>query len=512
MEEHHVPDTLPREQLPAIAVVLAGGTGSRVGLDLPKQLLKVAGKPILAHTLELFESSDDISEIILLMAPGWLEEAKVIVETAGLTKVRAVLEGGGPTRNDTTKIAIDTLAGLGLGECKVLLHDAVRPLVDHRIVTDCVRALDHFDAVDTAIPSADTIVVVDGPASRTGDGAIIKEIPSRSRLMRGQTPQAFLLSTLQAAYTLAGRDPAFTATDDCSVVLRYLPDVPIYVVAGSEQNMKITYPIDVFLADQLFRLASAPPPSLGDERMVELLHDKVIVVFGGSYGIGADIAELAERHGAQAVRLSRSGSGLHIEDPRATEDALAKVHAEFGRIDHVVVTAGVLHTVELATASDDVVDETIGVNLLGPIYAARAAHRYLRESNGQLLLFTSSSYTRGRSGYSLYSATKAAIVNLTQALADEWSADGIRVNCVNPERTATPMRAKAFGTEPPNSLLSSDAVAQASLEVLLSGQTGNVIDVRREPDNGRSSSPVAAALSDIQAAAAAASTDDGNRP
>jgi 2-C-methyl-D-erythritol 4-phosphate cytidylyltransferase len=284
------------------------------------------------------------------------------------------------------------------------------------------------------------------------------------------------------------------------------------VVAGSEQNMKITYPIDVFLADQLFRLASAPPPSLDDERMVELLHDKVIVVFGGSYGIGADIAELAERHGAQAVRLSRSGSGLHIEDPRATEDALAKVHAEFGRIDHVVVTAGVLHTVELATASDDVVDETIGVNLLGPIYAARAAHRYLRESNGQLLLFTSSSYTRGRSGYSLYSATKAAIVNLTQALADEWSADGIRVNCVNPERTATPMRAKAFGTEPPNSLLSSDAVAQASLEVLLSGQTGNVIDVRREPDNGRSSSPVTAALSDIQAAAAAASTDAGNRP
>ncbi len=491
----------PRDQLPAIAVVLAGGTGSRVGLDLPKQLLKVAGKPILAHTLELFDSSDDITDVVLLMASGWLAEAEAIVANGSLGKVRRILEGGS-SRSESTQIALDTVAGLGYGDCKVLLHDAVRPLVDKRIVSDCVSALDHFDAVDVAIPSADTIVVVDGPASRTGDGAIIKEIPSRARLMRGQTPQAFLLSTLQAAYALAAKDPQFTATDDCSVVLRYLPDVPIYVVDGSEQNMKITYPIDVFLADQLFRLASTPPPSLDDERMSELLAGKVIVVFGGSYGIGADIAELAERHGAHAIRLSRSGTGLHIEDPRACEAALARVDAEYGRIDHVVVTAGVLHTVELASAGDEVVDEAIGVNLLGPIYAGRAAHPYLRESKGQLLLFTSSSYTRGRSGYSLYSSTKAAVVNLTQALADEWSADGIRVNCINPERTATPMRTKAFGDEPAESLLTSDAVAQASLEVLLSGQTGNVVDVRRSPDRGPGSSPVAAALSDIQAAAA----------
>ena len=75
---------------------------------------------------------------------------------------------------------------------------------------------------------------------------------------------------------------------------------------------------------------------------------------------------------------------------------------------------------------------------------------------------------------------KAAVVNLTQALADEWAGSGIRVNCINPERTSTPMRTKAFGEEPAGTLLTSEAVARQSLDVLLSGQTGHVIDIRRE--------------------------------
>jgi 2-C-methyl-D-erythritol 4-phosphate cytidylyltransferase len=98
-----------------------------------------------------------------------------------------------------------------------------------------------------------------------------------------------------------------------------------------------------------------------------------------------------------------------------------------------------------------------------------------------LLLYTSSSYTRGRANYALYSSTKAALVNLTQALADEWSELGVRVNCVNPERTATPMRTRAFGEEPEHTLLAAETVARASLDVLLSSLTGQVIDVRRSP-------------------------------
>jgi 2-C-methyl-D-erythritol 4-phosphate cytidylyltransferase len=141
---------------------------------------------------------------------------------------------------------------------------------------------------------------------------------------------------------------------------------------------------------------------------------------------------------------------------------------------------GVLKIGRLDTIDVEAIEETLRINYLAPIHIARASYPYLAKTGGQLLLYTSSSYTRGRAEYSLYSSAKAATVNLTQALADEWSADGVRINCINPERTSTPMRTAAFGQEPPNSLLSADQVARTSLNVLLSQFTGQVIDVRRE--------------------------------
>jgi 2-C-methyl-D-erythritol 4-phosphate cytidylyltransferase len=149
-------------------------------------------------------------------------------------------------------------------------------------------------------------------------------------------------------------------------------------------------------------------------------------------------------------------------------------------VDFVVNTAGVLPRGGLADTTEETIYNATEVNYLGPIFIAQEFYPCLAESHGSLLLFTSSSYTRGRSGYSLYSSAKAAVVNLTQALADEWAGSGVRVNCVNPERTGTPMRTKAFGEEPEGTLLASTEVARQSLDVLLSGQTGHVIDIRRE--------------------------------
>jgi NAD(P)-dependent dehydrogenase (short-subunit alcohol dehydrogenase family) len=148
-------------------------------------------------------------------------------------------------------------------------------------------------------------------------------------------------------------------------------------------------------------------------------------------------------------------------------------------VDYVVNTAGVLPRGELSETSEETIYAATEVNYLGPVFIAQEFYPHLAETRGSMLLFTSSSYTRGRSGYSLYSSAKAATVNLTQALADEWSASGVRINCVNPERTATPMRVKAFGEEPEDSLLGSMAVARASLDILVSGQTGQIVDVRK---------------------------------
>lgn len=454
-----------------VAVVLAGGTGTRLGLGIPKQLLKIAGKPIIEHTLAVFEAAPEIDEIVVLMATGHVPEAQRIVDKAGFRKVSKVIEGG-DTRNATTRIALDAV---GEGDVNILFHDAVRPLVSARIVRECVNALWTYSAVDVAIPSADTIIQVD-------EEECIVDIPVRSTLRRGQTPQAFRSGTIREAYRRAEGDPDFAATDDCGVVLRYLPGTPIKVIDGSDENIKVTHPVDVHLADKLFQLAAAQAPRLSDHRSyTEELAGRTVVIFGGSYGIGHHLAELARRYGAQVFPFSRSTTGTHIERAQDVGAALKAAFEATGRIDYVVVTAGILEKGALAEMDQDTMDRVLQINFVGPVIAARQSLPYLQQTKGQLLLYTSSSYTRGRAQYALYSATKAALVNLTQALADEWAEFGVRVNCINPERTATPMRTRAFGPEPEHTLLSAEAVAQSSLDVLISELTGQVIDVRRAP-------------------------------
>ena len=123
-------------RLRTVAVVLAGGTGSRVGLNIPKQLLKVAGKTILEHTLDVFQDAPEIDEIVVLMNGDYLAEARRLA--APYSKVSTV-EAGGSTRNETTHTALTALSALGDDDCKVLFHDAVRPLLDHRIITETRR-------------------------------------------------------------------------------------------------------------------------------------------------------------------------------------------------------------------------------------------------------------------------------------------------------------------------------------------------------------------------------------
>lgn len=469
-----------------VGVVLAGGTGTRMGIGVPKQLLKIAGKTIIEHTIEALHAASEIDEILVLMAPGFVNDVQNLVDGGKYPKVSRIIEGGS-TRNETTQVALDAI---GDDECNVLFHDAVRPLLSSRIIRECINALHKYEAVDVAIPSADTIIAV--------EDEIIRDIPDRSTLRRGQTPQGFRSSTLRKAYKEASKDPYFSATDDCGVVLRYLPEVPIKVVEGSENNLKVTHPVDVFIADKLFQLTShvVPRPE-NPHDYGEHFRGRTVVVFGGGYGIGADIVDLARGFGADVFSFSRSQNGCYVENSDDVQRALDKAHAATGRIDYIAVTAGVLRVGPLTETTDETIEEALRVNYMAPVSIARLAFRYLRDTKGQLLLYTSSSYTRGRANYSLYSSSKSAVVNLTQALADEWADHEVRVNCINPERTATPMRAKAFGEEAPGTLLSPKVVALTSLDVLISGLTGHVIDVRRVDPSGASPARTASDVESI---------------
>jgi 2-C-methyl-D-erythritol 4-phosphate cytidylyltransferase len=448
-----------------VGVLLAGGSGVRTGLEYPKQFLRIGGRTVLEHTLAAFEDAAGVDEVVVVIAPDWIDTAAAIVTDAGASKVRAIIAGGA-TRNDSTRAAIEHLSALhGTGDAKILIHDAVRPLISVAILEDCVAALDFYDAVDVVVETADTIVEV--------HEHLVTGIPKREHLRRGQTPQAFSLRLLRDAYAAIGEDAQFT--DDCAVVLAAFPQTKILALSGGEENMKITHAIDIYLADRLLQVRQTPPPQGRSGTIAG-----VVAVIGGSSGIGAATVELLRARGADTASLSRRDGGVDVRDERSVRDALAELRERRGPISAVVNCAGLLTPGELTALDGDQIDEQIDVNLVGSIHVARAAHLFLKESGGHLVLFTSSSYTRGRGGYAVYSATKAAVVNLAQALAEEWHDDAVKVNCINPARTNTPMRTHAFGPESAGSLLDATTVAGAVAAVLHSDSSGHVYDVRIE--------------------------------
>ena len=452
-----------------IAIILAGGVGSRLGLDKPKQFMKVAGKTVLEHTVDTFQKHNLIDEIVIVMHANFVHDAEDMVLKNHWTKVKRVLNGG-KERYESSLVAIKAYENYHqMDDLKFVFHDAVRPLVSKRIIDDTIEALEKYDAIDVAIPSADTIIKLDQSKK------FIESIPDRSYLHRGQTPQAFKYNVIAKAYEIAMQDTNMQTTDDCGIVRKYLPDVPIYVVKGAEQNVKLTYPEDVYVLDKLFQLKSTKPDSHLDFRQ---LNGKVMVVFGGNSGIGLDMIKIAEEQGALCYAFSRSKTGTDISNFEDVVCALKVVQEAEGKIDYVVNSAAVLNKEPIMHLDNTTVNSIIDINYRGMVNVTVAAHDYVNRSHGAILQFTSSSYTRGRANYALYSSTKAAVVNFVQAIAEEWQEEGIRINCINPQRTKTPMRTANFGIEPDETLLKSEEVAKVSLETLLSDFSGEVMDIK----------------------------------
>jgi 2-C-methyl-D-erythritol 4-phosphate cytidylyltransferase len=252
-----------------VAVVLGGGVGQRLGAGVPKQLLTLGGRTLIEHCVTAFDQAPGIDEILVVMARGYTEQVKVMLADGGYRKVTAVIEGG-VTRPDSTRVALAAIAatappatastatagaataGAEPGDCGVLLHDAARPLVDQRIIADCVAALRVHDAAGVAVPASDTMVVT--------DNGVMQSMPRRETLLRCQTPQCFRLPVITRAHELAAADPGFAPTDDCGVVLRYLPDVDVHIVPGSERNIKVTYAQDLAVAEVVLARGGGASP------------------------------------------------------------------------------------------------------------------------------------------------------------------------------------------------------------------------------------------------------------
>ena len=230
-----------------IAIILAGGMGSRVGGTTPKQLLPLNdGRTILEHSVDAFEQAPCIDEIAIVMHPEWMDEAKTICERNNWSKVTKIIPGGSE-RWESSWHAILAYEEED-NRTALWFHDCARPFVSQRILADIAEALQQHDAVTVAVPVTDTLYKVQrDDVQCTKENVYVKAVPLRSEYMRAQTPQAFRYDVVFRAYVKAIAEENLRATDDAGIVRKYEPNHKIYIVQGEEANKKITYIEDLRL-------------------------------------------------------------------------------------------------------------------------------------------------------------------------------------------------------------------------------------------------------------------------
>jgi len=220
------------------AIIVAGGTGTRVGGAIPKQFIPLQGRPLILHTLECFQKSDLIDSITLVLAAEWREYFETnILKEIKFSKLHNVVAGG-KTRQEST--------GCGLRSLKepadwVVVHDAARPLLSLETLKNCVEAAKEVGAAIAAHPASDTIKEV-------GETQLIKNTPDRRKIYLAQTPQVIRYDWLKLAFEKATREN-FEGTDEASLIehLGY----PVKVVESPKTNLKVTHPEDFEWAEFL---------------------------------------------------------------------------------------------------------------------------------------------------------------------------------------------------------------------------------------------------------------------
>jgi 2-C-methyl-D-erythritol 4-phosphate cytidylyltransferase len=222
------------------ALIFAGGTGSRMkGSAVPKQFLEVAGKPIIIHTLRVFESHPRVTDITIVCLPEWIDRLWSMLRKEGIAKVGDIVPGG-----ETGQLSIfnglESIYDASKNPVQdvVLVHDGVRPLIDASTISACIDSVIRRGPTVTVTPSTETVIIEseDGKVERTED---------RSRCGFARAPQAFCVNELYQAHLRAQGDGITTFIDSISMMAHY--GYQAYTITGPTENIKITTPADYFV-------------------------------------------------------------------------------------------------------------------------------------------------------------------------------------------------------------------------------------------------------------------------
>lgn len=222
------------------AIILAAGQGKRMKTKVQKQFLMLQGKPLLYYSLACFQNSDEIQEIVVVTGKESIDYCRSeIIEKYGFTKVKCITEGGKERYNSVYA---------GLEACSadtdyVFIHDGARPFVTEDIIKRTKEGAVTYDACIAGMPSKDTVKIID-------ENNMVSVTPERSRVWSVQTPQVFLYSLIKEAHDAARSTSMQGITDDAMVVEQY-KNTPVHIVEGAYENIKITTPEDILVAEKI---------------------------------------------------------------------------------------------------------------------------------------------------------------------------------------------------------------------------------------------------------------------
>jgi 2-C-methyl-D-erythritol 4-phosphate cytidylyltransferase len=220
------------------ALILAGGSGTRLGGDTPKQFLDLAGRPVIAWSMKAFSDADDIDGIVVACPEAYREKVWEMGEANGIGRLVAVVAGG-----ETRQLsAYRALTAIDFSDDDiVLIHDAARPFVTPAMIRNCIEAAEAFGAASAYVKVTDTI-------AEAWDG-FVAAIPDRSSLYNTQTPQSFRYGIIRRSHERARAESSSDSSDDVRLVMD--AGTRVRVVEGDYRNIKITNPRDMEIAERI---------------------------------------------------------------------------------------------------------------------------------------------------------------------------------------------------------------------------------------------------------------------
>ena len=221
-----------------IAIIFAGGSGARMGAGMPKQFLEVNGKPIIIHTLDIFEEHAEIDKIYIACKEEYIKKLEKLVKKHFISKVEKIVPGGS-SGQDSIYNALSAAQQENPDDSIVLIHDGVRPCIDDKLISKVIQCTEKNGSAITCTPLFETPVI-------SHDGAIVDEVPPRDAFYTAQAPQSFYLGDVMDAHAkVRAVNPGYEGiVDTCSLMKSLGRDVAI--VKGNRGNIKVTTPEDLY--------------------------------------------------------------------------------------------------------------------------------------------------------------------------------------------------------------------------------------------------------------------------